>query len=163
FRRRGHSAWVVTSHMEGEAKDEPFVHRVGTSRVILSNGSFARVTTGLGIGRELQRFFRAQAIDVVNVHGALAPTLGLIAPTTSPRLLFLGRLDPRNGLEVVLDAMPAILLRYPTAELTVVGDGPLRGFYEQRARSLGDRVRFVGRIYAERPEYYGTADLYLCP
>jgi len=246
FRRRGHTAWVVTSHMDGEAKDEPFVHRVGTSRVILSNGSFARVTTGWGLGRDLQRFFRAESIDVVHVHGALAPTLGLVGPTAArrvglpivatyhswfrrsialgimkgpiqgrldqiainiavsqpvvdamsrylkadweiipngvrmdvfhpngrrptdalthhPKLLFLGRLDPRNGLGVVLDAMPAILARYPTAQLTVVCDGPLRGMYEQQARGLGDRVRFVGRIHAERPEYYGTADLYLCP
>jgi phosphatidylinositol alpha-mannosyltransferase len=246
FRRLGHTAWVVTSHMDGEDADEPFVHRVGTSRVILSNGSFARITTGFGIGRELQRFFRAERIDVVHVHGACSPTLGFIAPTAArrvglpivgtwhswfrrsialgimkgpiqdrldeiavkiavsqpvvdamsryltadwevipngvsvgvfhpngrrpidalskhPRLLFLGRLDPRNGLEIVLDAMPGILAAYPTAELTVVGDGPLRGWYERRAQPLGDRVRFVGRVYAERPEYYGTADLYLCP
>jgi phosphatidylinositol alpha-mannosyltransferase len=98
-------------------------------------------------------------MDVFHPNGR-RPTDAL---TKHPRLLFLGRLDPRNGLEVVLDAMPAILARYPAAELTVVGDGPLRGMYERRARRLGDRVRFVGRIYAERAEYYGTSDLYLCP
>jgi phosphatidylinositol alpha-mannosyltransferase len=246
FRKLGHTAWVITSHMEGEDPDEPFVHRIGTSRVILSNGSFARVTTGFGLGREFQRFFREKSIDVVHVHGACSPTLGFIAPTAArrvglpivgtyhswfrrsialgimrgpiqkrldqiainiavsqpvvdamsrylkadweiipngvsmgvfhpngrrptdaltkhPKLLFLGRLDPRNGLEVVLDAMPAVLAAYPTAELTVVGDGPLRAIYEKRARPLGDRVRFAGRIYDERPEYYGTADVYMCP
>ncbi len=81
----------------------------------------------------------------------------------APRLLFLGRLDPRNGLGQVLGAMPRILASYPRAELIVAGDGPLRRIYEEQARDLGDRVRFVGRVYDERPVLYGSADLYLCP
>jgi phosphatidylinositol alpha-mannosyltransferase len=80
-----------------------------------------------------------------------------------PRLLFLGRLDPRNGLGTVLKAMPRILDRFPGAQLTVAGDGPLRPMYERQAAPFGDRVRMLGRIYDERPEHYGTSDLYLCP
>jgi phosphatidylinositol alpha-mannosyltransferase len=80
-----------------------------------------------------------------------------------PRLLFLGRLDPRNGLDTVLRAMPQILARFPDTRLTVAGDGPLRAWYERNARPLGPAVQFVGRVNGERPEYYGTADLYLCP
>jgi phosphatidylinositol alpha-mannosyltransferase len=82
-----------------------------------------------------------------------------------PRLLFLGRLEPRNGLNVLLEAMPLILHRFPNAALTVAGDGPWRGYYERRARhlGLGAPVRFVGRVFDERPELYATADLYLCP
>jgi phosphatidylinositol alpha-mannosyltransferase len=59
--------------------------------------------------------------------------------------------------------MPRVLASHPTAELVVVGDGPLRGHYERRARGVGGNIRFVGRVYDERPEYYGTSDLYLCP
>ena len=84
-----------------------------------------------------------------------------------PRLLFLGRLEPRNGLNVLLEAMPLILGRFPNAVLTVAGDGPWRGHYERRARGLGlgdgARVRFVGRVFQERPLLYAAADLYLCP
>ncbi len=84
-----------------------------------------------------------------------------------PRLLFLGRLEPRNGLNVLLEAMPHILRRFPNAVLTVAGDGPWRGHYERRARGLGlgdgARVRFVGRVFQERPLLYAAADLYLCP
>jgi phosphatidylinositol alpha-mannosyltransferase len=80
-----------------------------------------------------------------------------------PRLLFLGRLDPRNGLETVLKAMPAVLKHHPDATLTVAGDGPLRGIYERLARPVADRVRFLGRVNGNRPEVYGSADLYLCP
>ncbi len=80
-----------------------------------------------------------------------------------PALLFLGRLDPRNGLDTVLAAMPRILERRPGARLTVAGDGPLRRVYERLARPLGTAVRFVGPVNGDRPEHYGRADLYLCP
>jgi phosphatidyl-myo-inositol alpha-mannosyltransferase len=59
--------------------------------------------------------------------------------------------------------MPRILAAYPTAQLVVAGDGPLRRYYEARARPLGASVRFAGRVFEDRPAYYGTADLYLCP
>ena len=84
------------------------------------------------------------------------------ALVVGPRLLFLHRLEPRNRLGMVLDAMPLILERHPNAQLSVVGDGPWRGYYEWRARSLGARVRFLGRVY-DRPVHYGSADLYMCP
>lgn len=85
------------------------------------------------------------------------------AITDAPRLLFLGRIEPRNGLGTLLDAMPLILARCPKAVLTVAGDGPWRRYYERRARELGGSVRFAGQVFADRPAYYGSADLYLCP
>src|SRR6266576_478817 len=87
------------------------------------------------------------------------------ALTDHPRLLFLGRIEPRNGLGTLLEAMPRILARYPRAVLTVAGDGPWRHYYERRARAegLGASVRFAGQVFEDRPAYYGSADLYLCP
>ena len=85
------------------------------------------------------------------------------ALATGPRLLFLGRIEPRNGLGTVLDAMPRILERFPDTRLTVAGDGPWAGHYRRRARPLGTSVEFVGQVFADRPSYYGAADLYLAP
>lgn len=81
----------------------------------------------------------------------------------APQLLFLGRLEPRNGLGTALAAMPTILERFPNAVLTVAGDGPFRTGYERDAAPLGDHVRFLGAVFADRPERYRDADLYLCP
>src|SRR5205823_4080431 len=92
--------------------------------------------------------------------GGRRPTDAL---TEHPRLLFLGRIEPRNGLGTLLDAMPRILAHYPKAVLTVAGDGPWRRYYTRRARELGASVRFAGQVFADRPAYYGSADLYLCP
>jgi phosphatidylinositol alpha-mannosyltransferase len=253
LQRQGHATIVVTANMDPPARsidlhdspgEPPFVRRIGTSRTIYSAGSFARITTGVALRRELRALFRSERIDVVHVHGGLNPTLGLVAPEAagdlglpvvatfhswfaasalcrvfrrplqrrldrhaavmavsqpvvdaharyfdadwqivpngvdteffrvgaspaqprdSPELLFLGRLDPRNGLDTVLAAMPRVLERHPRARLTVAGDGPLRPVYERLARSLGRSVAFVGRVNGDRPEHYGRADLYLCP
>ena len=246
LRATGHAAVVITSRVSGHTNDPPAVYRVGRSVVLLSNGSFARVTVGLGLKQAIRHILREERIDVVHVHGPLAPTLGLVAPDAArelgipvvatfhswfrrsipysifraplqrrlsafaariavsvpaaeaharyftsdweiipngvdvgffhpngerppeavhaaPRLLFLGRLDPRNGLGQILAAMPRVLAAFPRAELIVAGDGPLRRIYEGHARALGKSVRFVGRVYDDRPALYGAADLYLCP
>lgn len=255
YNAAGHPTVVVTSNMampQGTPdsheyeKDEDFVRRLGTSRIIYSSGSFARITTGLGLRRQLRDLFRREQVDVVHIHGGLAPTFGVIAPfaawdldlpvvatfhswfpkshllglfrrpaqwamdhhaaniavsqpvveaharyvradwevipngvdtdffrpngrrpddalSQGPRLLFLGRLDPRNGLETVLRAMPAVLERYPDTTLVVAGDGPLRPLYERLARPVAERVRFIGRVNGDRPDVYSSADLYLCP
>src|SRR2546422_2993901 len=49
----GHPTTVVTSNM-GDYPDAPFVRRVGTSRVIYSNGGVSRVTTGWRLRRRLE-------------------------------------------------------------------------------------------------------------
>jgi phosphatidylinositol alpha-mannosyltransferase len=246
FRKLGHEALVVTSKMGDGRGDESFVRRVGASRVFYSNGSFCRVTTGWGLGKKIEAILREEAIDVVHLHGALAPVLGMAVlpvarrlripvvatfhswfprspfyrvfkrkfqkdldgiaakiavsepvvealsryfrstwqvipngvnvgyfhpngrvPTDAlrrgPRLLFLGRLDPRNGLDTILAAMPMILPHHPRARLIVAGDGPLRRYYERKAAPLGDSVRFLGHVFDERPEHYGSSDIYVCP
>ena len=90
---------------------------------------------------------------------------GLSKGSPGPRLLWLGRIEPRNDLGTVLAAMPRILERHPAAHLTVVGDGPWRSRMERAARrgGLGPCVHFVGYANGGRPGYYRGADVYLCP
>src|SRR2546428_1756609 len=75
----GHVATIISSYM-GPYPDAAFVRRVGTSRVIYSNGGVSRVTTGRGLRRQLETVFREGRCDIVHVHGGLAPTFGLAAP-----------------------------------------------------------------------------------
>jgi len=70
------------------------------------------------------------------------------------RLLWLGRIEPRNDLGTVLAAMPRILERHPAAHLTVVGDGPWRARMERAARRLGPCVEFAGYANGGRPDFY---------
>lgn len=75
---------------------------------------------------------------------------GLHCPPSSTReerqdfLLFLGRLEPRKGLEVLLRALALLGPRAP--ELRVAGDGYLRPRLEALAQELGVRARFLGAV-----------------
>src|SRR5256885_15701084 len=75
----GHTATVISSHM-GSYPDAAFVRRVGTSRVIYSNGGGSPGTTRPGVRRELAAPFRDGRYDIVHAHGGLAPPLGLGGP-----------------------------------------------------------------------------------
>jgi len=79
-----------------------------------------------------------------------------------PAILFLGRLDPRNGLGMLLDVFRRIRGRGRDAQLIVVGDGPLRNHYERKAGGHPD-IRFVGAAMDERAGYYANTDVYACP
>ena len=79
-------------------------------------------------------------------------------------LLFLSRLEPRNGLDVMLKAFALVRAREPRVRLIIVGDGPLRANYEKQVPAhLADDVHFEGAKLTERPSYYTTADIYCAP
>ncbi len=69
--------------------------------------------------------------------------------TERVRFVAVGRLDPRKGLDLALEALAMV----PRAELEIVGDGEMRSSLEQTARRLGldDRVRFAGWAADPRP------------
>ncbi len=63
-------------------------------------------------------------------------------------LLFIGRLVPEKGVEVLLNALPAIRERVPALRLVVAGRGPYREELEHQTRILGleQHVLFAGYI-----------------
>ncbi len=78
-------------------------------------------------------------------------------------LLFVGRLEPRNGLDRLLAAF-ARARREIDARLLVVGDGPLLPRYRRLVpQELAADVVFAGRVLEERPDWYATADVYCAP
>lgn len=79
---------------------------------------------------------------------------------TGPTVLFLGRLVPVKGVEVLLDAVA----RQPALSLWIAGDGPLRPSLEAAASSLGARVRFFGSVGpALRRELLAACDALAVP
>jgi phosphatidylinositol alpha-mannosyltransferase len=80
-------------------------------------------------------------------------------------ILFLGRFDPRNGLGTMIDAFVRVRREWgPDVRLVVVGDGPLRSFYQKRVPdSMQDDVHWAGRVDWERPRYYTSADVHCTP
>ncbi|MDQ1902705.1 glycosyltransferase family 4 protein [Paracoccus sp. WLY502] len=85
------------------------------------------------------------------VHCGITPDFYAGRPTTNDqggRLVFVGRLSGVKGASLVLDALAKLAVRYPSAQLTMVGDGPERAALEHRAKVLGiaDRVTFTGYL-----------------
>ncbi len=80
-------------------------------------------------------------------------------------ILFLGRFDPRNGLGTMLDAFARVRREWgPEVRLVVVGDGPLRSFYQKRVpAALQSDIVWAGRVNWDRPRYYTSADVHCTP
>jgi phosphatidylinositol alpha-mannosyltransferase len=84
----------------------------------------------------------------------------------APTVAFLGRLDePRKGLGVLLQAVPAILDRLPGARFLVAGRGD--GVAAETRELLGERassVEFLGGVSdADKAALLASADLYVAP
>jgi phosphatidylinositol alpha-mannosyltransferase len=85
---------------------------------------------------------------------------------TSPTILFLGRLDARKGIEVLLRALPTVLKSVPAARLAVVGRGPGEPRARQMSQELGvsASVDFLGSSLPEDlPRHYAGCDVYCAP
>jgi phosphatidylinositol alpha-mannosyltransferase len=83
--------------------------------------------------------------------------------TGRPHVLYVGRLEPRKGVEHLVAAM-ALLQRDVSARLVVAGDGCERERLEAAARRRGVDAAFVGRISDEHlPGYVQAADLVCSP
>ena len=82
-----------------------------------------------------------------------------------PRILFVGRFEPRKGLKHLLSAMPEIVRHIPTVELIVVGTGLLGYSYKSfLPPEVQQHVRWAGLVKnEERPLYYASCDVYCSP
>ena len=81
-------------------------------------------------------------------------------------ILAVGRMVYKKGFEFLLDAMPQILQRAPSARLVLVGYGDLRSELETRAHALGlnGHVTFAGQVpRPEIPAYFAAADIVSVP
>jgi phosphatidyl-myo-inositol alpha-mannosyltransferase len=82
-----------------------------------------------------------------------------------PTIAFVGRIDePRKGLPLLLEALPAITKNHPGARLLVVGGGYVDAARRRVPRDLVDNVLFLGSVSdAEKASALHTADLYVAP
>ena len=64
------------------------------------------------------------------------------------RLVYVGRLAPSKGLDVLFRALPGVARRFPDLEVELIGDGPSRKECEEMAEAagLGERCRFLGAV-----------------
>ena len=102
-------------------------------------------------------------VDVARFANA-APLEDLRDPER-PLVLFVGRLEPRKGLDVLVRAFLRVRAAKPRARLCVVGDGAQRVRCQQMIpSSIRHDALFVGHVdEAEKPRYFASADLFVAP
>jgi phosphatidylinositol alpha-mannosyltransferase len=73
-------------------------------------------------------------------------------------------MEPRNGISVLIDAFRLVHKAAPQTRLILAGAGPLKAFYEESMEEdLKEHIHFVGPILEEKPQYFATADINVCP
>ncbi len=81
-------------------------------------------------------------------------------------ILFVGYLRKRKGVDLLLEAFPAILKEHEDARLFLIGEGHLRNHLEARARELGvsKKLHFHSNIPHEQMiNFINAADLVVLP
>ncbi|MBD2088934.1 glycosyltransferase family 4 protein [Microcoleus sp. FACHB-1515] len=83
------------------------------------------------------------------------------------RLLFVGRLVPYKGADMLIDAIGQLdLAIQQKVELSIVGDGSERSALEAQvnALNLSDRIHFTGWVQQQETlDYYRTSDVFCFP
>jgi phosphatidylinositol alpha-mannosyltransferase len=99
----------------------------------------------------------------------LAPLLAMPRPEHDgqpPTVLFIGRLEPRKGVLLLIEAFARVRQNHPAARLLVCGDGEQAGEARELAARLGiaESVTFTGALdEAARNRLYGEADVFCAP
>jgi phosphatidylinositol alpha-mannosyltransferase len=88
-----------------------------------------------------------------------------VAPDGPARILFVGRLEPRNAMADLIRAGAILRDRGYDFVIQVAGDGPTRGVNERLAVRLGiaDRLVWLGQIHDELPRRYREATVFAAP
>ena len=81
-------------------------------------------------------------------------------------ILTMRRLVPKNGVQYLVEAAPAVIAALPQASFWVAGQGKLEDHIRQRVVDLGleANFRFIGLVpHTQTADYYQQADLVVFP
>ncbi len=85
-------------------------------------------------------------------------------PRAGRTIAFLGRFDEsRKGMDVLVEALPWVVERYPDLEILVIGGGGKKAL-RRRAGENAKRLRFLGQVDDEmKAAALASADVYCAP
>ncbi|MBI9045457.1 MAG: glycosyltransferase [Anaerolineaceae bacterium] len=139
----------------------------------------SKLTTGLianfedGKTEEIQKGVNPEKVKVVHIWGELPERRELeksdllISSGLSdadPLIISAGRLTYEKGFDLLLDAIPNVIQKFPDAKFALCGDGFQREDLEKQARDLGvlNHVKFLG-FRSDVAELMMLSDIYVLP
>jgi glycosyltransferase involved in cell wall biosynthesis len=138
-------------------------------RVIVLSEAFASVAErDYGVPSNLLRVIPGAAdLERFAIGHSRAEARAMLGwPTARPILLTVRRLVHRTGVDLLIDALPAIIARVPDVLLCIGGTGTLLEPLKERVASLGieRHVMMLGYVAdAELPLMYRAADINVVP
>lgn len=159
--REGSLRYRLTRALETWAfrrADHVFTICEGLRRDIVGRGIAADKVTVIPNAVDVDSFQLSGDADA-----GLKAQLGLASATV---LGFVGSFYAYEGLDLLLDAFPALLTRQPALRILLVGGGPQEANLRAQAERLGiaDKVVFTGRVpHGEVSRYYDLIDLLVYP
>jgi glycosyltransferase involved in cell wall biosynthesis len=132
--------------------------------ICLSDSMGNELVHRFNVPREkLVRIYNPVDFEMVHQLAALnkSPFEGLAK--RGPFLVAAARLERQKGFDILLEAMPEVNIRFPDAQLFILGDGPLRTELEQQTERLNLKgIHFMG--FQNNPWVYTrNADLFVLP
>jgi phosphatidyl-myo-inositol alpha-mannosyltransferase len=146
---RGLALWTRQSNQRFDQ-----VFSVSTAAEAYAQATYGLTTTVLPNVIDYQRFHAAQPFA---------------RPANSLQVLFLGRLVPRKGCQLLLAAVAELVATrpfVPNFKVLICGKGPLAEQLKDYARRHGiaKQVEFVGFVSEiDKPRYYASADIAVFP
>jgi glycosyltransferase involved in cell wall biosynthesis len=117
---------------------DPRVHFVAVSRAIKERA----MEWGIPADRIFVRYI---GVDLSRFRPA-----GVPIERRRPRILFVGRLVEKKGVEYLIRAFAAVKAQLPAAELVIAGDGRLRAKLELLTSQLKVPVSFLGSLSSQQ-------------
>jgi len=148
--------WLETWAMRRAA--HVFTICEGLRADIAARGIASNKITVIPNAVDIEAFAQGRRVD-----GVLKAGLGLKDALV---LGFIGSFYAYEGLDLLLDALPALLVQQPLVRVLLVGGGPQLEALKTQVQSLGlqDKVVFAGRVpHADVPRYYDLIDVLTYP
>ncbi|MES2304382.1 MAG: glycosyltransferase [Gemmatimonadota bacterium] len=138
---------------------------LAADRVLAVGAPLRERVIALGVPADRVGVFQ-RGVDAAQFHpehpAAARERLGL--PVDRPIALWVGRMVPVKGLEVLLDAWPNVRGGSARPLLLLIGDGEEREALHRRAASMEAEVRFIGSVAHEAlADWYRAADVVVLP
>jgi type III pantothenate kinase len=173
---------VVTAHSLFGEHEDATIHTFmapnlrAADRVIAVSEHIAEQAVGLGVEgsrvRVIPSGVDAHRFRPADAEAKAAARRRLTIPAETRLILFVGNLEPRKQVDVLLQATARVRHSLPEVELLVVGSGESAGMQDQTESLLGlteelqltRTVRFVGRLDdAQLLDAYAAADVSALP
>jgi teichuronic acid biosynthesis glycosyltransferase TuaC len=164
-----HRADVLDVPLRGEGSRRQVADAIAQlDQVVTVSASIGMATDGVGTPRRPVRVVPNGADTRVffpRDRTEMRRRLGL--PQGERIISFVGKLEPRKGVDHLIEAM-GLLAKRParTPLLVMAGIGPMQAGLEERARALGigDRVRFVGKVpHDDVALWMAAGDVFVLP